>query len=26
LELEKADPGFMTEREDVVCDEGRFNL
>ncbi|HCN5856071.1 TPA: AbrB/MazE/SpoVT family DNA-binding domain-containing protein, partial [Escherichia coli] len=25
-ELEKADPGFMTEREDVVCDEGRFNL
>ncbi|HCN6876474.1 TPA: AbrB/MazE/SpoVT family DNA-binding domain-containing protein, partial [Escherichia coli] len=24
--LEKADPGFMTEREDVVCDEGRFNL
>ncbi|MCQ1823768.1 type II toxin-antitoxin system VapB family antitoxin [Escherichia coli] len=26
LELEKADPDFMAEREDVVCDEGRFNL
>ena len=23
LELEKADPDFMTEREDVVSDEGR---
>lgn len=23
---EKADPDFMTEREDVVSDEGRFNL
>ncbi|ELO3042202.1 AbrB/MazE/SpoVT family DNA-binding domain-containing protein, partial [Salmonella enterica] len=26
LELEKADPDFMAEREDVVTDEGRFNL
>ena len=26
LELEKADPDFMSEREDVVCDEGRVNL
>ena len=26
LDLEKADPDFMAEREDVVCDEGRFNL
>ncbi|EAA6862010.1 AbrB/MazE/SpoVT family DNA-binding domain-containing protein [Salmonella enterica subsp. enterica] len=26
LELEKADPDFMAEREDIVCDEGRFNL
>ncbi len=25
-ELEKADPDFMTEREDVVSDEGRVNL
>ena len=25
LELEKADPDFMTEREDVVSDEGRVN-
>ncbi len=25
-ELEKADAGFMAEREDVVSDEGRFNL
>ncbi|HAX5209954.1 TPA: AbrB/MazE/SpoVT family DNA-binding domain-containing protein [Escherichia coli] len=25
-DLEKADPDFMAEREDVVCDEGRFNL
>ncbi|MCV4785608.1 AbrB/MazE/SpoVT family DNA-binding domain-containing protein, partial [Escherichia coli] len=24
--LEKADPDFMTEREDVVSDEGRVNL
>ncbi|EPQ7453772.1 type II toxin-antitoxin system VapB family antitoxin, partial [Escherichia coli] len=23
---EKADPDFMAEREDVVSDEGRFNL
>ncbi|HHL9779387.1 TPA: AbrB/MazE/SpoVT family DNA-binding domain-containing protein, partial [Escherichia coli] len=22
----KADPDFMAEREDVVSDEGRFNL
>lgn len=26
LELEKADPDFMTEREDVVSNEGRVNL
>lgn len=26
LEYEKADPDFMAEREDVVSDEGRFNL
>ncbi|WP_126680666.1 type II toxin-antitoxin system VapB family antitoxin [Escherichia coli] len=26
LDLEKADPDFMAEREDVVCEEGRFNL
>ena len=26
LDLEKADPDFMAEREEVVCDEGRFNL
>lgn len=26
LELEKADPDFMAEREEVVTDEGRFNL
>ncbi|EIH0551564.1 type II toxin-antitoxin system VapB family antitoxin [Escherichia coli] len=26
LDLEKADPDFMAEREDIVCDEGRFNL
>jgi antitoxin VapB len=25
-QLEKADPDFMAEREDVVSDEGRFNL
>ncbi|MGS9235442.1 type II toxin-antitoxin system VapB family antitoxin, partial [Salmonella enterica subsp. enterica serovar Infantis] len=25
-QLEKADPGIMAEREDVVSDEGRFNL
>ncbi|MCA7196741.1 AbrB/MazE/SpoVT family DNA-binding domain-containing protein, partial [Escherichia coli] len=25
-EYEKADPDFMAEREDVVSDEGRFNL
>ncbi|ECC3553943.1 AbrB/MazE/SpoVT family DNA-binding domain-containing protein [Salmonella enterica subsp. salamae] len=24
--LEKADPDFLTEREDVVSDEGRFDL
>ena len=24
--LEKADPDFMAEREDVVSDEGRFDL
>ncbi|MDF5286046.1 AbrB/MazE/SpoVT family DNA-binding domain-containing protein, partial [Vibrio parahaemolyticus] len=24
--FEKADPDFMAEREDVVSDEGRFNL
>ena len=24
FELEKADPDFMAEREDVVTDEGRF--
>lgn len=24
--LEKADPDFMVEREDVVSDEGRFDL
>ncbi|ELH9453262.1 AbrB/MazE/SpoVT family DNA-binding domain-containing protein [Salmonella enterica] len=24
LESEKADPDFMAEREDIVCDEGRF--
>ncbi|ELF4899946.1 AbrB/MazE/SpoVT family DNA-binding domain-containing protein [Salmonella enterica] len=24
--LEKSDPDFMAEREDVVTDEGRFNL
>ena len=24
--LEKADPGFMAEREDVFSDEGRFDL
>ncbi|HIA2599910.1 TPA: type II toxin-antitoxin system VapB family antitoxin [Escherichia coli] len=26
LELEKVEPDFMTEREDVVSDEGRVNL
>ena len=26
FELEKADPDFMAEREDVVTDEGRFDL
>ncbi|EFN7494596.1 type II toxin-antitoxin system VapB family antitoxin [Escherichia coli] len=26
LGYEKADPDFMAEREDVVSDEGRFNL
>ncbi len=26
LELEKADPDFMAKREDIVSDEGRFNL
>nr|WP_249428471.1 type II toxin-antitoxin system VapB family antitoxin [Enterobacter bugandensis] len=26
LALEKADPDFMAERGDVVCDEGRVNL
>ncbi|EGO8361806.1 AbrB/MazE/SpoVT family DNA-binding domain-containing protein [Escherichia coli] len=25
-ELEKAAPDFMTEREDIVSDEGRFSL
>ncbi|MBE3211073.1 AbrB/MazE/SpoVT family DNA-binding domain-containing protein [Enterobacter cloacae complex sp. P32C] len=25
-QLEKADPDFMAEREDVVSDEGRFYL
>ena len=25
-QLEKADPDFMAEREDVVTDEGRFDL
>nr|WP_207133677.1 AbrB/MazE/SpoVT family DNA-binding domain-containing protein [Klebsiella aerogenes] len=25
-QLEKADPDFMAERENVVSDEGRFNL
>lgn len=25
-EQEKADPDFMTEREEVVSDEGRFEL
>jgi len=25
-QLEKADPDFMAEREDVVSDEGRFDL
>jgi len=25
-QLEKADADFMTEREDVVSDEGRFDL
>ncbi|MBL1494337.1 AbrB/MazE/SpoVT family DNA-binding domain-containing protein, partial [Klebsiella pneumoniae] len=25
-QFEKADPDFMAEREDVVSDEGRFNL
>ena len=25
-QFEKADPDFMTEREDVVTDEGRFDL
>ena len=25
-EFEKADPDFMAEREDVVTDEGRFDL
>jgi antitoxin VapB len=25
-QLEKAEPDFMTEREDVACDEGRFDL
>lgn len=25
-QLEKADPDFMAEREDVISDEGRFNL
>ena len=24
--LEKADPDFLAEREDVVSDEGRFDL
>ena len=26
FELEKADPDFMADREDVVSDEGRVNL
>ena len=26
LALEKANPDFMAERGDVVCDEGRVNL
>lgn len=26
LDLEKADPDFMAERESVVTDEGRFEL
>lgn len=26
LQEEKADPDFMTERENVVSDEGRFDL
>ncbi len=26
FELERADPDFMAEREDVVTDEGRFDL
>jgi antitoxin VapB len=25
-QLEKAEPDFMAEREDVVSDEGRFDL
>lgn len=25
-QLEKADPDFMAEREDIVTDEGRFDL
>ncbi|ELE8822788.1 AbrB/MazE/SpoVT family DNA-binding domain-containing protein, partial [Escherichia coli] len=25
-QLEKADPDFMAERENVVSDEGRFDL
>ncbi|EBX1067391.1 AbrB/MazE/SpoVT family DNA-binding domain-containing protein [Salmonella enterica subsp. enterica serovar Oranienburg] len=25
-QLEKTDPDFMAEREDVVCDEGRFEI
>ena len=26
VQLEKADPDFMAERENVVSDEGRFDL
>jgi len=26
ISLEKADPDFLADREDVVSDEGRFNL
>ncbi|MFL7890307.1 type II toxin-antitoxin system VapB family antitoxin [Enterobacter pseudoroggenkampii] len=26
MQMEKTDPDFMAEREDVVTDEGRFNL
>lgn len=26
VQMEKTDPDFIAEREDVVTDEGRFNL